>query len=97
MKKKYDFPPQVSGDSLTVTGVAALPPAAPSGYERDPENPWVFNSLWEPCDQREMKLWSKPCGAPGVTMICRCEGCPLFKRIVKDEDCYYCEYRNVQL
>jgi hypothetical protein len=37
------------------------PPAAPSGYEPDPGDPYVFLIKLPPCDYREERIYKMPC------------------------------------
>jgi hypothetical protein len=94
--KQFVYPPTVLPDGSLLyvpLGNIRRPPIA-NGYERDPDNPLRLIPLWLPCASRRTRMWERQCGSAGVTMICNGD-CPLKGFIVKEEQCFDCEVRDV--
>jgi hypothetical protein len=48
----------------------AAPPAAMEGFSPDPENPWLFRPLWEPCLKRLVGFQKAPSGSLTLRSVC---------------------------
>lgn len=65
------------------------PPALINGYERDPENQWLFRPLWESCTWRYYKIaYKKACRC--IDLVAKCT---VNMHWVKFEDCQKCRVR----
>lgn len=65
------------------------PPSPINGYERDPENQWLFKPLWESCVWRHYKVaYKKRCQC--IDIIARCS---INSHWVTFEDCQRCRAR----
>jgi hypothetical protein len=71
------------------------PPRDISGYERDPQNPWLFHPLWPECVHQYGIAIRKPaCGCIDIVMRCTRVGCQHFRSILTHTNCYECVHRQ---
>ena len=61
------------------------PPDCPGGYYRDKGDPFLFHLDIPDCSEREIRLYTKPCGKPGI-----CIWCLHFKKEVNSVVCNDC-------
>lgn len=89
----YHYPPTVTEEAIEYAPIqGVIPPRTHPGYHKDKANPWRQISDWEPCSKRLVHMRPRECGRALLTYYCRCEGCPLYKKMLNVADCDGCEH-----
>lgn len=91
----YSLPKVHDDGSIEYAPVDAKPPPEPNGYQRDPQNPWLFRPQWLECQLRMAGVRrDSKAGTIDVKMVCNNPEVPQFMRFVKTADCAACTQRK---
>lgn len=94
---RFDYPPTQHPDGsleYDSTPPKWQYPREMPGYERDPENPFKLNCVWNPCVHRHSKMRRLNCGQAAIDNTCGCESCPLHRQKLTPHDCDFCDHQE---